>query len=135
MKDKTKLIVRIAAPAFAGLVVLYLIIGYFYSKGFPCCTWVNGVYCTGKSVEQVNSELCSKFDYKGITIKDQNGATLFVSAEDMDFNIDYTDALKEFIKNQNALSWGIYIFKGLAGQVEPNITCDEKKLAKIVGDW
>ena len=135
MKDKTKLIVRIAVPAFAGLIVLYLIIGYFYSKGFPCCTWVNGVYCTGKSVDQVNSELCNKFDYKGITIKDQSGATLFVSAKEMDFKIDYTEALKEFIKNQNALSWGIYIFKGLTGQVEPDISCDEKKLAKIVGDW
>ena len=135
MKDKTKLIVRISLLALAALIMLYLIIGYFYSKGFPCCTWVNGVYCTGKSVEQVNSELCAKFEYDGITIKDKNGATLFVNAKDVDFKVDYTEALNDFIKNQNALSWGIYIFIGLTGQVEPNMICDEQKLAKIVGDW
>ena len=100
MKDKTKLIVRISLLALAALIVLYLIIGYFYSKGFPCCTWVNGVYCTGKSVEQVNSELCAKFEYDGITIKDKNGATLFVNAKDVDFKVDYTEALNDFIKNQ-----------------------------------
>ena len=43
MKVRTKLIGRIVLLAFSALIMLYLIIGYYYSKGFPCCTWVNGV--------------------------------------------------------------------------------------------
>lgn len=135
MKVRTKLIGRIVLLAFSALIMLYLIIGYYYSKGFPCCTWVNGVYCTGKSVATVNSELCKKFKYDGIEIKDATGVTLFISAEDIDFEVDYTDALNEFISSQNALSWGIYIFKGLTGSVEPVFSSDKEKLASKLSDW
>ena len=49
--------------------VLFLLIGMFvvlagflalaayYRSHFPVNTWINGVYCTGKTVEQVNQEL------------------------------------------------------------------------------
>ena len=31
----------------------------YYRSNFPVNTWINGVYCTGKSIEQVNEELVS----------------------------------------------------------------------------
>ena len=36
-----------------GLLALTL----YYRNNFPVNTWINGVYCTGKSIEQVNEEL------------------------------------------------------------------------------
>ena len=38
----------------------YLGIAFYYMDGFSLGTWINGVYCTGKSVEEVNEELISR---------------------------------------------------------------------------
>ena len=43
------------------IIALYIALSFYYSEGFPCCCWINGVYCTGKSVETVNNELKSKY--------------------------------------------------------------------------
>jgi len=120
---------------FVALIALYLIVGYYYSKGFPCRTWINGIYCTGKSVDAVNYELCKKYKYDGINIKDLNGSDLFISADDMGFKVDYTDALNEFISDQDSLLWGMYFFKGLKGEIEPAISSDKDKIGKIISVW
>ena len=135
MNVRTKLIGRIVLLIISGLVVLYLIIGYYYSKGFPCAAKVNGIKCTGKSVAEVNSELCETIKYQGINVIDRNGSSLFISAEDLGFTVDYTEDLNKFISEQNALSWGVYVFKGLTGSVQPRISVDEDKLENIIAGW
>lgn len=135
MNVRTKLIGRIVLLIISGLVVLYLIIGYYYSKGFPCAAKVNGIKCTGKSVAEVNSELCETIKYQGINVIDRNGSSLFISAEDLGFTVDYTEDLNKFISEQNALSWGVYFFKGLTGSVQPRISVDEDKLENIIAGW
>ena len=135
MNVRAKLIGRIVLLITSALVVLYLIVGYYYSKGFPCAAKVNGVSCTGKSVAEVNSELCKTIQYGGINVKDLNGSTLFISADDIGFTVDYTDDLNKFISEQNALSWGVYVFKGLTGSVQPSISYDKEKLDNIIAGW
>ncbi|MBO4913147.1 MAG: L,D-transpeptidase [Butyrivibrio sp.] len=135
MNVRAKLIGRIVLLITSALVVLYLIVGYYYSKGFPCAAKVNGVSCTGKSVAEVNSELCKTIQYGGINVKDLNGSTLFISADDIGFTVDYTDDLNKFISEQNALSWGVYVFKGLAGSVQPKVSYDKDKLDNIIANW
>ena len=135
MNARTKLIGRILLLIMGAMGVLYLIIGYFFSEGFSCRTKINGVKCTGKSVAEVNAELCKQIDYKGISVKDLNGADLFINAEELGFTVDYTDALKEYISNQDALSWGKYAFKGQTGTVEPVITYDKDKLDQKIAEW
>ena len=135
MNARTKLIGRIVLLVMGAMGVLYLIIGYFFSEGFSCRTKINGVKCTGKSVAEVNTELCKQIDYKGISVKDLNGADLFINAEELGFSVDYTDALNEYINNQDALSWGKYAFKGQAGTVEPVITYDKDKLDQKIAEW
>lgn len=49
-----------------GLVILllglcYIGLAVYYQDGFSYGTYINGVYCTGKSVSQVNEELDREF--------------------------------------------------------------------------
>ena len=56
------------------LAALYFALGLYYMGGFPCFTWINGIYCTGKSVSEVNAELLESSPYDGIAIMDKSGA-------------------------------------------------------------
>ena len=56
------------AIIIVSLAAVYLLLGKYYSDGFSCSTWVNGVYCTGKTVDEVNRELVSLNVYPGICL-------------------------------------------------------------------
>ena len=106
---------------------LYLILGMYYMVGFPCFTWINGVYCTGKTVYEVNQELVSDTPYDGIAVIDKSGARLFVSAKDAGMSIDYTQALEEVFYNRNSFAWGAYVFDNLSRQYDPVIAIDRER--------
>ena len=135
MRKRTKHIMRKLLTFFLALTALYFIIGLYYRGGFPCCTWINGVYCTGKSVAEVNAELSGKFVYNGLKIKDKNGAMLTISAKDIGFHADYTDALDDFISNQNIFTWGIDAFQNMNRTVEPKLSVNTEKLDAKISDW
>ncbi len=117
------------------LVAVYVLLGMYYMVGFPCFTWVNGVYCTGKTVYEVNEELVRDSAYDGIAILDKSGARLFVSASDVDMTIDYTDSLNEVFYSRNPFAWGFYVFKNLSREYEPTVYINKDKFFAIVSDW
>ena len=117
------------------LAALYFALGLYYMGGFPCFTWINGIYCTGKSVSEVNAELLESSPYDGIAIMDKSGARLFVSARDTDLTMDYRGALTEVFENMDPLKWGIYVFKNLTCEYEPDVALSKDKVAELVSDW
>ncbi|MFQ9479803.1 hypothetical protein [Waltera sp.] len=57
MKKTTKRLVLAVLLFLLLLLTGYFILAFYYREGFSVNTWINGVYCTGKTVEEVNSEL------------------------------------------------------------------------------
>ncbi len=135
MKKVLKVTSIVVAVLLVMAASLYLMLGYYYRGGFPCFTWINGVYCTGKSVEEVNNELLQGINYDGIAVMDNSGARLFIAAEDVDMTVDYTASLTEAFDNTDPLKWGVYAFKGLNRQYEPEIKLDKDKLSEKVSGW
>ena len=89
------------------LLVLYCLMAYYYRNGFSYGTYINGIYCTGKTIEQVNNELLRNIgDYKGLTIVDADGKSYTVSSEDVGLKYDFTDRLKELYYSQMPILWG-----------------------------
>lgn len=117
------------------LAVIYCLLGFYYRGGFPCFTWINGVYCTGKSVSEVNEELIARYPYQGIAVLDREEARLFVSAGDTDYSMDYTDALNQVFYNRNPFAWGLYIFDNLSYNYKPQVSMDKNKLSDIISKW
>lgn len=119
----------------ASLAVVYILLGRYYSTGFPCSTWINGVYCTGKSVSEVNKELVERSIYPGITLYGRDSNTLFIGASEVEFSIDYTDSLNSFLSENNPYAWGLNLFNDISKEFEPTITLNEDKFKAIVLSW
>lgn len=134
-----KKVMRIGAVTtlvlIAVLLAIYILLGLYYMGGFPCFTWINGVYATGKSVSAVNSELIRNDNYDGVAILDKSGARLFVSSQDVDMTIDYTDSLNGIFYGRNPLLWGVYVFESMTREYKPIISINSQKLSDILSDW
>lgn len=92
------------------LCLLLVLTGYFalacyYREGFSLNTWINGVYCTGKTVEEVNSELLSHTEAPNIRIVDREGVEYSISLADADYRADYSNALERYRQEQNPCLW------------------------------
>ncbi|WP_022778441.1 L,D-transpeptidase [Butyrivibrio sp. AE3009] len=126
------LFITIGLVIFAGL---YVLLGMYYTDGFPCFTWINGVYCTGMTVEQVNAELVAQYKCEDFVIKGTDGEELVISPEDVNLKVDFTGPLRDFIDNSNPYAWGLNVFKNLVIQYEPDITYDRSLLLDKVAAW
>lgn len=123
------------AVSIAAFIAVYIGLGFYYMNGFPCFTWINGVYCTGKSVDEVNEELCQKYQYDGITITDISGAELFISAKDANVSIDFTNMLNSYLSDENPFAWGYYFFKSLVVNLSPDVYVDKEAVRDIISKW
>jgi len=112
------LIVIIAA------LCLYFYIAYKYKDGFSYGTYINGIYCTDSTVEEVNSQLLAMTDrYRGIDITDINGDVYSILAEDVNMNYDYSESLIQYKQNSSSLLWGLkYISSENNIELSPKVT-------------
>lgn len=91
-----------------GMLVLlggFLALGMYYRNNFPVNTWINGVYCTGKTIEQVNSELLAQTELPDIVIADADGQEWHISADDLGLRADYTAALRSYMRKNATAMW------------------------------
>ena len=77
------------------LAALYIGLSVYYQGGFTYGTWVNSVYCTGKTVNQINTELITADEYSEIllVLPDGKEETLFL--DDIGYYADYSVPIPE----------------------------------------
>lgn len=105
---------------------MYLGLVHYYKGGFSYGTWINGIYCTGKSVNEVNEELLKECHYEGLTVTDRGGKSYTILPEDVGLTFDYQEALGGYLQKQNAYLW-IDNLIGDAGkkQLKPVLSYDQ----------
>lgn len=113
-------------------LVGYLTIVYFYKDVFMVNTWINGVYCTGKTVEEVNSELLLQTKAPIITIINPSGDTEVIDMAEMSYHEDYMISLQAQKKNQNSWKWPLYVLGKKDIQILPERTWDAETLMQRV---
>lgn len=110
---------RMKKAAVTGLVCLTLIIisylglAVYYSGGFSLNTWINGVYCTGRTVEDVNAQLIERTrvpDHILVVGLDTTGEKPVekgweISLQELGLTADYTDSLNLYLAAQNPWMW------------------------------
>lgn len=128
---------------FISIIVLLFLAGGFYvglaryyADGFSYGTWINEIYCTGKSVEEVDAELKSSFVETEITLHYDKDVTETILLSDISFSIDYREKLQDFRSQQNPYLWADNFLSGNghSAQMVPSISFDEAKLAEEVGN-
>lgn len=102
------------------LVVLaaYFFLALYYRRNFPVNTWINGIYCTGKTVEQVNEELLKNGPAENtqplrVVILGGGGVSETIEMSEAGIRPDYTDTLREYLK-QNAGGFWVNRLKNAA---------------------
>lgn len=83
----------------------FVFLEFYYTSYFPVNTWINGVYCTGKTVEEVNEELANQTEEPIVTIVGPNGQSWQFGLGQIDGKADYTAALTACLREKSELFW------------------------------
>lgn len=135
---KTRKKIRNAVILLAVLCAgAYLGIAYYYMDGFSFGTWINGVYCTGKSVAQVNEELLSQISAPELTViypvsageelpeEVQSSSHFMLDAQML--QQDYTKSLQQLLQRQRPLMWPQNLFQRAGGyELKPAVSFTEE---------
>lgn len=115
------------------LAILYFVLGACYRDGFGPGTFINGVYCTGKSVEQVNEELKERYGKDSFLIQDAEGHSYTIAFSSVGIEIDYTSQLNAMQLRQNPYLWIVNLFdfryRSMAPEIQPDAGLLVKELA------
>ncbi len=111
------------------LLLVYVGLAVYYRNAFEYGTWINNVYCTGKSIEAVNTELLEAFSYEGITIYDKEQRSYQITAQDIDFQYDFAAALQMYLDRQNPWLWVDSLWRTRQETIRPVTSYSEEKLA------
>lgn len=98
----------LALVLLCGMLVLlsgFLVLGMYYRNNFPVNTWINGVYCTGKTIEQVNGELVAQTEVSDVVITDAAGKEWRIASDDLELCPDYRLALKAYMRKNATVFW------------------------------
>ncbi len=85
--------------------VLFFALAMYYRSNFPVNTWINGVYCTGKTVEQVNEELVNAQEASVLSVLDADGVSWEIAMSAADIRPDFTVDLKKYLKQNATFYW------------------------------
>ncbi len=112
------------------LVLVYDLLAVYYRWGFSVNTWINGIYCTGKTAEEVNAELVEQAVPPVVVISTDSGRDeVFpmnrIDLAQMGYRCDYLAALNEYLEQQNPFLWFQNITLHREHRIEPEITYDE----------
>lgn len=120
----------------------YFGIALYYTEGFSFGTWINGVYCTGKSVEEVNEELSEQLlpveleviypMYQGAELSETEKKSSHFVLDGQTAKQDYTGALQRLLQKQSPFFWGKNLFLPAGGyELSPAILLDEEGKARF----
>lgn len=112
----------------------FLVLGLYYRSNFPVNTWINGVYCTGKTVEQVNGELADSQEASAVSVIDIDHNVWEIDMDAADIRPDYIPELKAYLKRSSYISW----LENLGGPVSVELpverySADKDRLASCFG--
>lgn len=123
-------VLGIPLVAFIGF---YIFVSSYYTKGFSFNTRINGVYCTGKNVSEVNEELLKSYTRDRITVSSGYGSDEVILLSDIDYKADFTASLEGIYKDQNPWLWIMNASKyNLKSELMADITFDKDKLLNAV---
>lgn len=118
---------------FASLV--YLGLAYYYRDGFSYGTYINGVYCTGKSVDEVADILNAEYDGAEAVVHYGDKAYK-IKLADIDYVFDYASPVSAFRDMQNPYLWPRNLLTSDSKQIMyPAASYDADSLRAIFDEW
>lgn len=104
----------------------------YYENGFRLGTWINGVYCTGKSVKEVNDMLSARVPSELFVVKDIDGKTENISLKEISYSVNYKKPLSEIKEAQDPNLWISGFKNKFKSEIKPEIQYDTDNLEKAL---
>ena len=114
------------------LMAVYIGLAIYYHNAFAYGTWVNGVYCTGRSIEEVNDDLVNDFSYDGLTVYDKDGNSYTIPAQEIGYQFDFVKALEICRAQQNPWMWIESLRHGNNIELTPVVSYDRQALDAVL---
>ncbi len=113
----------------------FLLLIWYYGRTFVVNTWINGIYCTGMTVEEVNSELVKNAEIPEFTIVDELGRSWPLDLARADYRVDYTDSLYAYLRSRQT-AW-LSQSETVEQHLFPQTRWNHEKLRELVAgmDW
>jgi hypothetical protein len=131
-KSKKRVLKAVFIPPIIFLITLYFFFAWYYKDTFSYGTWINGIYCTGKTIDEINQELIQNTKVESIELFLRDGKKETVLLKDIDFQMDYLDLLINKQEQQNPFFWIENIFDSDGIRVQAKCTYSEEKLQEIL---
>lgn len=128
---KKRAILTISISIFIFLMMaggVYFGLAHYYKDGFSYGTWINDVYCTGKSIEEVDKILAEGFGETELKISFGDGKTESILLEDISLKLDYKANLEKLLESQNPQMWIFNLNKNRRNYLLPELSFDEEAL-------
>ena len=103
--NKSFAILSLVTFLIASAVAVYIGLAEYYRNVFSFNTWINGVYCTGKTVEEINDELTGEYETRSIEVMDEEGNIEYIFPDEFDFRIDFSSYLNSIKDAQDPYLW------------------------------
>lgn len=133
MKNKKGLRIQLGILMIVAiLAAIYITITIYYQDSFILGTYVNGIYCTGKSIEEVNHELVNQFEDKDLIIIDARGKEYKIPLADISYELDYYGQLQNMKKLQSPILWIQSLAQSESNHISPVIHFDRDQLLVAV---
>ena len=133
VKGKVILLITALSLILGALSLGYLGLSNYYSNRFCYGTWINGIYCTGKTVSEVNDLLVAQTEMEKFQIIDQTGEIVVIEPETIGMKIDYSGQLRALLKKQNPFLWTEKLQQNFQEfSYKPEYLFDEKLLKQAI---
>lgn len=132
MKVFFKYLTVILGIVLVSLMAVYIGLAIYYHNAFAYGTWVNGVYCTGRSIEEVNDDLVNDFSYDGLTVYDKDGNSYTIPAQEIGYQFDFVKALEICRAQQNPWMWIESLRHGNSIELTPVVSYDRQALDAVL---
>lgn len=130
-----KFLIATVSTVLIIVLSIYLFAAISYRKGFGFDTWINGSFCTGKTVEAVDAELLRKETQTTITVSSKLCGEENILLSDIGYTISYKEPLLEIIDKQKSFRWYEDLFSGRnTYEISPVILFDSSKLKDCISD-
>ena len=132
MKTFIKHLIIILCIILVSLMGTYIGLAIYYHNAFAYGTWINDVYCTGRSIQEVNADLVQNFAYEGLTVYDKDGKSYLITTEQINYQFDFVTALEIYQKRQNPWMWIESLRQGDSAKLTPVVSYDRQALETVL---
>lgn len=113
-------------------LLVYFVIAEYYKDKFMINTWINDVYCTGKTVDEVNYELLRYNKTPYLVLYGAEGEQEIISFSDAEYYQDLRPVLYSYMNEQQTMNWPFEMAKEKRIIAEPITTWNEDILHEMI---